>query len=83
MLMTTELVINWSPGDLVQSLPFLRKLERLSDGNGTSYHGSKSYLVFCILYRICRLQIMGVNRTLCFAFCIAYVDSDFYKEHAT
>jgi len=43
--MTTELVINWSPGDLVQSLPVLRKLERLSDGDGTSDHGSKSYIV--------------------------------------
>jgi hypothetical protein len=50
MLMTTELVINWSPGDLVQSFPVLRKLERLSDGDG-----NKSYLVFYILYRIFRL----------------------------
>jgi len=48
MLMTTELVINWSPGDRVQSLPVLRKLERLSDGDGTSDQGSRSYLVFCI-----------------------------------
>ena len=44
MLMTTELVINWSPGDLVQSLRVLRKLERLSDGDATSDHGSKSYI---------------------------------------
>jgi hypothetical protein len=50
--MATELVINWSPGDLVQSLPVLRKLERLSDDDGTSDYGSKSYVVFYILYRI-------------------------------
>ena len=50
MLMTTELVINWSPGDLVQSLPVLRKFERLSDDDGTSDHGSKSYLAFYIHY---------------------------------
>jgi len=45
MLMTTELEINWSPGDLVQSLPVLRKLDRLSDGDGPSDHDSKSHIV--------------------------------------
>lgn len=59
MLMTTELVINWSPGDLVQSLPVLRKLERLSEGDGTSDRGNRSYLLNSVSHRWTMISSMS------------------------